>query len=576
MASAQSTTKLKQPSKPVEVAARVGVSDAAIEDAITMTEAEKAESKGLRKSSGLSVVTDGFLNLLSSVPFGIVLLVLLIIACMTGMLIQQQELETFPAYYAALTPAEKLVYGRLGFFDIYHAAYFNLLLLLLSLNIILASIDHFPSAWSFITRKKLTASPTFAMAQKFKEKVELPQIDRRLLAERATAAARKMRFRARVTETDDRTTIFAERGVWNRLGAYAVHVGLLTIFVGYFMTSRGHTGMMDAVPSRSSNRIVKYEFNVNNSTNEHAVSPRELELPFKIVCLDFQQKLIDKNGSLDQTNTLDWITRIRIEDPEIGRNTETLVHLNNPLDYRGYRFFQNSYRYPATARVIKLRVTPLNSTINGGQPQEVTIQRNGEAKLADGTLLKYSFFNPSFTVGKDQQVQMSTPEAYESPAARLDYVAPDGKSGQVYAFNETLANSVANAPFMKKFMENGVYQFVLTEFEKAPTASILSVQYDPGARVVYAGFTILCLMLIAVFFFSHQRLWIVRPVKPVVLVSLLCRRLAYESSNEINQCGDERQGSRRSAIRSRQTSVRELSARDPAAGRRFFASGGAH
>src|SRR5262245_64943409 len=102
---------------------------------------------------------------------------------MIGMLIQQQELETFQGYYASLTPAEKIVYGRLGFFDIYHAAYFNLLLLLLSLNIILASIDHFPSAWSFIRRKKLTASPTFAMAQKFKEKVELPNAGRRQLAD---------------------------------------------------------------------------------------------------------------------------------------------------------------------------------------------------------------------------------------------------------------------------------------------------------------------------------------------------------------------------------------------------------
>ena len=93
-----------------------------------------------------------------AVPFGIVLLSLLIIACMIGMLIQQQELDSFPAYYADLTPAEKIVYGHLGFFDIYHATYFHVLLLLLSLNIILASIDHFPAAWSFISRKKLTAS----------------------------------------------------------------------------------------------------------------------------------------------------------------------------------------------------------------------------------------------------------------------------------------------------------------------------------------------------------------------------------------------------------------------------------
>jgi cytochrome c biogenesis protein len=509
MASAQSTTKLKQPSKPVEVATRVGVNDAAIEDAITMAEAEKAESKGGRKSSGLSVVIDGFLNLLSSVPFGIVLLVLLIIACMTGMLIQQQELETFPAYYAALTPAEKIVYGRLGFFDIYHAAYFNLLLLLLSLNIILASIDHFPASWSFVMRKKLTASPTFAMAQKFKEKVELPQHERRQLSERAIAAARRMRFRARVTEADDRTTIFAERGVWNRLGAYVVHIGLLTIFFGYFLTSRGHTGSLDAMPGRKSDTMAKNEFSVNNSTMEHAIGTRELKLPFTVECLDFQQKLINKNGSLDQTNTLDWITRVRIVDPEIGKTTDAIVHLNSPLDYRGYRFFQASYRPPYNARVIKLRVTPLNATINGGQPQEVTVERNGEASLADGTRLQYSVFNPSFSVGSDQQVQMSVPDEYENPAAHLAYVMPDGKAGEVWAFNEAYANSVANAPFMKKFMDNGAYQFVLTDFEKAPTASVLSVQYDPGARVVYVGFTILCLTLIAVFFFSHQRLWIV-------------------------------------------------------------------
>jgi cytochrome c biogenesis protein len=510
MASAQSSTKLKRPSKPVEVAAMAGVNEAAIEGvSVAQAEGEEAKSTGGRKSSGLGSVIDGFLNLLSSVPFGIVLLVLLIIACMIGMLIQQQELETFPAYYARLTPAEKTVYGRLGFFDIYHAAYFNLLLLLLSLNIILASIDHFPSSWSFVRRKKLTASPTFAMAQKFKEKVEVPKADRRQLADRAIAAARKMRFKARVTEADDRTTIFAERGVWNRLGAYVVHIGLLTIFFGYFLTGRGHTGSLDAMPGRKSDTMLKNEFSVNNSTMEHDIGTRELRLPFAVECLDFQQKLIDKNGSLDQTNTLDWITRVRIVDPEIGKTTEAVVHLNSPLDYRGYRFFQASYRPPYNARVVKLRVTPLGATNGGAQPQEITIERNGEAKLADGTRLQYNVFNPSFSVGADQQVQIGTSDAYDNPAARLDYVMPDGKQGEVWAFNQAFANSVANAPFMKKFMDNGAYQFVLTDFEKAPTASVLSVQYDPGARVVYAGFTILCFTLIAVFFFSHQRLWIV-------------------------------------------------------------------
>jgi cytochrome c biogenesis protein len=509
MASAQSSTKLTQPSKPVEAAAMASVNETAIKDAGAPAEAGEAKSKGAQKPSGLNVVIDGFLNLLSSVPFGIVLLSLLIIACMIGMLIQQQELDSFPAYYAELTPAEKIIYGRLGFFDIYHAPYFHLLLLLLSLNIILASIDHFPAAWSFITRKKLTASPTFAMAQKFKEKVELSHLGRQQLTERAVAAARKMRFRARVTEADDRTTIFAERGVWNRLGAYAVHIGLLTIFFGYFLTSRGHTGSMPIRPNQTSDRILKNEFNIDNATTEHAINVRELQIPFKVECLDFQQKLIDKSGSLGLGNTLDWLTTVRILDPESNQTTEAVVHMNTPFDYRGYRFFQQSYQMPATARVIKLRVTPAS----GGQSQEVTIPRDGEAKLADGTRLRFNGFNANFSVGRDQQVvrsqELMLSMNYENPAAYLSYVMSDGKQGEVWAFNEAYANTVANAPFLRKFMDNGAYQFVMTGFEKAPMSSVLSVQYDPGSKVVYTGFTILCLMLIAVFFFSHQRLWIV-------------------------------------------------------------------
>jgi cytochrome c biogenesis protein len=510
MASAQSSTKLTRKTKAVEAAAMAGINDTVIEDAAgAPAKVEKSKTGGRQKPAGLSQVVDGFLNLLSSVPFGIVLLSLLIIACMIGMLIQQQELESFPAYFAELTPAEKVVYGYLGFFDIYHAAYFHLLLLLLSLNIILASIDHFPAAWSFISRKKLTASPTFAMAQKFKEKVELPQLGRQSLAERAMAAARKMRFKARVTEAGDRTTIFAERGVWNRLGAYAVHIGLLTIFIGYFLTSRGHTGSMQIRPGQSSDSMVKNEFNIDSATTEHAVGVRQLTLPFTVECLDFQQKLINPDGSIEQGNTLDWISTVRITDPETKQKTDAVIHMNTPFDYRGYRFFQASYIPPATARIIKLRVTP----VSGGESQQITIPRDGEAKLADGTRLRFNGFHPNFSVGRDQKVQMSreafTSMEYGNPAAKLDYVMPDGKQGEVWAFNEAYANTVANAPFLKKFMENGGRQFVLTSFEKAPTWTVLSVQFDPGATVVYVGFTILCLMLIGVFFFSHQRLWIV-------------------------------------------------------------------
>src|SRR3954469_15548732 len=81
------------------------------------------------------------LDLLSSVRFGVVLLVLLAAACVVGMLVVQVNVDGFDKYYAALTPSQRLLYGTLGFFDIYHTWYFNAMLLVLSLNIILSSID---------------------------------------------------------------------------------------------------------------------------------------------------------------------------------------------------------------------------------------------------------------------------------------------------------------------------------------------------------------------------------------------------------------------------------------------------
>src|SRR3982751_6181432 len=110
-----------------------------------------------------------FLDFLSAVRTGVTLLCILVVLAMIGMLIMQQNVEGFDTYYASLTPAERLVFGYLGFFDIYHSWYFSILLLILSLNIILASIDRFPSAWSYIKKPKSWATRGWLMARKENE-----------------------------------------------------------------------------------------------------------------------------------------------------------------------------------------------------------------------------------------------------------------------------------------------------------------------------------------------------------------------------------------------------------------------
>src|SRR5215207_1325289 len=130
------------------------------------------------------------MDLLSGVRFGVVLLVLLAGACVVGMLVVQVNMDGFDKYYAALTPSQRLLYGALGFFDIYHTWYFNAMLLVLSLNIILSSIDNLPKAWTYISRKKLDASAHWLTGQEQHAAFTLEADDAVAVAARVGEAAR--------------------------------------------------------------------------------------------------------------------------------------------------------------------------------------------------------------------------------------------------------------------------------------------------------------------------------------------------------------------------------------------------
>jgi cytochrome c biogenesis protein len=438
------------------------------------------------------------LDLLSSVRFGVIQLILLVIACMIGMLIMQQNIEGFDKYYAELTPAQRMLYGKLGFFDIYHVWYFNALLLILSLNIVLASIDHFPKSWTFISRKKLDASANWLRGQDQHASMTLPAANRTALAERVAAAFRSVGLHKPViTEKGGKTFVFGERGAVNRLAAYAVHVALLTIFVGGFLTGMfGHVGNLPLTPGQTGSKVTETVFKIDPETGEFEPSVSSFELPFAVECTDIQQKLIKKEGAITADNTLDWLTHVKFKDPERGEK-EALVHLNSPFDYGGYRFFQASFIAEGKAREITLRVTPEQ----GGEPTDITIRRNGSATLADGTRIDFKDFSGSFRLGGGRQD--ATESDYSNPAATLSVTPPNGQPAvQAFAFNPRMAET---APIAKRPVAG--YTYRLIDFEKAPSAHILSVQRDPGATLVYVGFTLLGLTLAYAFFFSHQRVW---------------------------------------------------------------------
>jgi cytochrome c biogenesis protein len=446
-----------------------------------------ASDHSTKTRSGESVLSR-FLKLLCSVRFGVTLLVLLGLACLVGMLIMQQNVDGFERYFAELTPAQRLVYGKLGFFDIYHVWYFNTLLAVLSLNIILASIDRIPKTWLFVSKPNVTVPVRWLREQQQNSELDISGTPEESVT-RISAAMKRSGWRTvRTAEKGGKTYVMGESGVWNRLGAYAVHVGLLTIFIGGFMTAQmGTTGQMPLTPGQSTNLM--YETVVKLDKTEQVTA----RLPFDIACIDMQQKLIKKDESISAMNTIDWITKFTITD-ETGTH-DASVQMNRPYDYRGYRFFQASFIPVGRARNITVKAKPAN----GGEIQDVTIPRDGTATLADGTNIKFAEFRGNFSIGKEDPNEDTS--NYPNPAAVLQVTQPGTPPQTAYAFGAKMAN----IPIAGKPVAGYTYQ--LADFEKVADQHILSVQRDPGATVVYVGFILLFLTLVAVFFFSHQRVW---------------------------------------------------------------------
>jgi cytochrome c biogenesis protein len=438
------------------------------------------------------------LDFVSSVRFGVVQLCILVVLAMAGMLIMQQNVEGFDAYYFSLMPSSKVVGGWLGLFDIYHSWYFNLFLLSLSLNIVLASIDRFPSAWSYIVKPKLKATTKWLLAHPEHDTLTYENASAEEVVERIQDQLKTNRYKTTVTDESGVVTVFGERGKFNRLGAYIVHVALLTLFLGNFVF---YTTSFDAdvqmTPGAKTDQIQLIRYEVDNAIG-FKKDRYNVKLPFSLECTDIQQRLIDEKGGIDVSNTLDWRTELKIDDPQYGVTIQE-ASLNKPLFYRGYRFFQAQTIPIGHARTITLDLTPEA----GGDAIKVEIPRNGSTTLADGTKVDFTDFQPDFIMGKDGQPDTRSGD-YNMPAAILDVTPAGGQRTRVFAMPASVAD---NIPMGKAKLG---YKWRLANFEKAPMAHVLAIKYDPfNASIIawyFGGFGLVGALMF-VFFFSHKRIW---------------------------------------------------------------------
>jgi cytochrome c biogenesis protein len=217
------------------------------------------------------------------------------------------------------------------------------------------------------------------------------------------------------------------------------------------------------------------------------------------------------------------------------------IHVNEPLTYKGIRFFQATYG-PTGA--------PTRLEIEGnwadGKTQKFTLRPEESITLSNGAQVQLGDFVPDFVM-EGNQISSRSSDA-NNPAVRLLITQPDGGKVSSWFFS--------NSPQMNYPTDPGI-SFRLADVEMGYFSG-LQVAKQPGKEFIWGGCLVLCLGLMLALYMVHIRIWgvLARDAKgkPVLLLGGQPNKYRHSFEERFKQLGDAVEG----AIRSRSRAASQV------------------
>ena len=410
---------------------------------------------------------------LSSIKTGVVLIILVVIFSAAGTVILQRPMTEPDDMARAYSPAMLRFLDATGLTDVYHTRWFLALMVLVSLSIMAASLERFPNAWRFFARPYKSPDEGFRRVLPIQAHISIAEEEQGLSA--AERAFHKFHLKSERIVRPDRFSLFAERNRISEMAVYIVHASLLLIFFGSIVDGLyGWRGFLMLTPGTAGNQI-----EMRNGAAR--------TLPFSIRC----------DGTGEETYTdgtpKRWWSKLAVVDGDREVARKEIV-VNDPLVYRGIRFYQASY-----GRTGKLDRLVLNSIPRDGKSnaQEISLGPNQIVSLDADTKVQLAEFIPDYVV-QDGHVYARSNEVV-NPAVHLIVTSAKSKKVMNYWLPEIpgIAEN-ASSPYNlePKDLKTGVF-------------TGLEVSHEPGQWAVWAGVVLMAIGLTFVFYVVHVRYWVV-------------------------------------------------------------------
>ncbi len=408
----------------------------------------------------------------ASVKLTVVVLLSLAALSIIGTLIPQNENPT--EYFRVFGPFIFQVLDTLDIFDMYRSWWFQGLITLLVINIVVCSIDRLQSTGKMI----FTKNPKFNLENYRRRKTRQ---DFRFLADVETCKERfhrqlsKQFGYCRVAAVHQGYAITAERRRWTRLGVYCVHLSIIVLLIGALVGSlNGFEGHVN-IPEGDAADSIQQRF-----------SAMPLKLPFTIRCEDFDVQFYETGAPKEFRSKL-----ILLENGQPVLEKDIVV--NDPIRYKGINIFQSSYgeldnTNPASVKIEDIELDFKSVASGMVYSRKAVLDHPIEIPEGLGT----------FTVN-----------GFE-PAAQFMGMAIGPALTGILTPYEGEPQSILLPTKFPKFdaMRKGAVIISVTKvtsMQQKRYYTGLQVTKDPGVNLVYFGFVLMIVGCMVTFFMTHQQ-----------------------------------------------------------------------
>lgn len=454
------------------------------------------EGTAIRSKTYNKSVIDKIWNFFSSVKVGISLIIINLIAASIGTILPQEFYisvateEEKKQYYSDVYGWFGEVYYALGLSDLYSSLWFQILVLMLGVSIIIASIDRGFPLHKSLTNQRVKRHINFMKRQRIVANGAVTEQQEQTL-ELVEQKLKALKYNVRREDN----AIMAEKGRFSRYGAYVNHVGLIVFIVGVMLhlvpgfyvdeSMWLREGETRAIPGMDGYFLKNEKFILETYDND----PQGEQL----------KQGVNTMAKNYQTN----VTLYKQADDAVPGQADNLqevksyeIRVNHPLKHEGYAVYQMDYRL----NELKTMIFDLSNKATDESLGQISIDLanpQDEYDLGNGAKVRLMGYYPDFS-GFKEGVPQTASQTPNNPAFIFKMYTPETPDGETsfVAIQQTLEPDGEN-----------IYKMKFANVEMRNMSGLM-VRYDKTIPMLFVGGIIFMIGVAIGSYWNHRRIWI--------------------------------------------------------------------